>query len=69
MVLVGGAIGVAAAIGLGRAAQSMLFGMSGHDPAVVASAALLLVVVALAAGYVPAWRASRVSPAGALRRE
>ena len=69
MVLVGGAIGVAAAFGLGRAAQSMLFGMSGHDPAVVASAALLLVVVALAAGYVPAWRASRVSPAGALRRE
>ena len=69
MVLVGGAIGVAAALGLGRAAQSLLYGLQGNDPAVVATAAAVLAVVALGAGYVPAWRASRVSPAGALRRE
>jgi len=69
MVLVGGAMGVAAALGLGRAVQSLLFGLEGNDPAVVSAAALVLAAVALGAGYVPAWRASRVSPAGALRRE
>jgi ABC-type antimicrobial peptide transport system permease subunit len=69
MVLVGGAAGGAAAFGLGRAAQSLLFGLDGRDPAVVAAAAAVLAAVALAAGYVPAWRASRVSPVGALRRE
>jgi predicted permease len=69
MVLVGGAIGVAAALGLGRLVQSLLYGLEGSDPAVVATAALVLGAVALGAGYVPAWRASRVSPAGALRRE
>jgi ABC-type antimicrobial peptide transport system permease subunit len=36
---------------------------------VVAAAAIVLALVALAAGLVPAWRASRVSPAGALRSE
>jgi ABC-type antimicrobial peptide transport system permease subunit len=66
---VGGAIGVAAALGLGRAVQSLLYGLEGHDPLVVATAAVVLSAVALGAGYVPAWRASRVSPAGALRRE
>jgi len=69
MVLVGGAIGVAAALGLGRAVQSLLYGLEGSDPAVVVTAAVVLGAVALGAGYVPAWRASRVSPAGALRRE
>ena len=67
MAVVGGAIGVLAALGLGRAAQSLLFGLQGHDPAVAATAALVLGVVAFGAGYVPAWRASRVSPVGALR--
>ena len=69
MVLVGGAIGVAAALGLGRAVQSLLFGLDGNDPLVVAAAAMVLAAAALAAGYVPAWRASRVSPVGALRGE
>jgi predicted permease len=69
MVLVGGALGVAAALGIGRAARSLLFGLEGHDPAVLAAALAVLAMTALAAGYVPAWRASRVSPAGALRRE
>src|SRR5215207_7760246 len=69
MVLVGGAIGIAAALGLGRAAQSLLYGLQGDDPVVVAAAAAVLALVAIGAGYVPAWRASLVSPAGALRRE
>jgi predicted permease len=67
LALVGGAIGAVAALGLGRAARSLLFRLEGHDPATLAAAAAVITLVALAAGYVPAWRASRVSPVGALR--
>ncbi len=69
MVLVGGAIGVVAAVGLGRLAGSLLFGLSGHDPVVVALAVVVLALVAMAAGYIPARRASRVDPMQALRYE
>jgi ABC-type antimicrobial peptide transport system permease subunit len=67
MTLVGGAVGVAAALAIGRATQSLLFGLQGHDPRVVTAAATMLAVVALGAGWLPAWRASRVSPTAALR--
>ena len=69
MVLIGGAIGLAGALALGKAAQSMLFQMSGADPLVMAAAATLLTLIALAAGYVPARRATRVDPMQALRYE
>ena len=69
MVLVGGVIGIAGALALGKAAGSLLFGLEGNDPAVVVGAALLLSAVALAAGYIPALRASRVEPMQALRYE
>jgi predicted permease len=69
MLLVGGLIGIGAALALGRAAQSLLFGLEGNDPWVVASVSVLLAVVALGAGYVPALRASRVQPMEALRYE
>jgi len=69
MVLIGGVIGLAGAIGLGRVAQSMLFDMSGSDPVVMAISVVLLALVAMAAGYVPARRASRVDPIQALRYE
>ena len=69
MTVVGAAVGVVAALGIGRAAQSLLFGLDGRDPVAFASAAALLAAVALGAGCVPAWRASRVSPVGALRRD
>jgi predicted permease len=69
MTLVGGVIGVAAAIAIGMSAQSLLFEMKAYDPAVIAVATVALCAVALAAGYIPAHRASRVDPMLALRYE
>ncbi|MDP2954920.1 MAG: ABC transporter permease [Longimicrobiales bacterium] len=69
MFVVGGLIGVFAALALGRAAQSLLFGLEGSDPWVVVVVAILLGAVALGAGYVPAMRASRTDPMQALRYE
>ena len=54
---------------LGKLLQSQLFGVTATDPATVAAAALLLAAGALAAAFVPAWRASSVSPTDALRLE
>jgi len=67
MLLVGGGVGVAAALALGRAARSLLFELQGHDPAAVVGAVALLALVALAAGFIPARRASMVNPMNALR--
>ena len=69
MTLIGGAIGIAAALGIGRAAASLLYGLGGNDPFVVVTAALALTLVAFIAGYIPARRASRVNPMAALRYE
>jgi ABC-type antimicrobial peptide transport system permease subunit len=69
MALPGVALGLAAALGLTRLIASMLFGISPHDPATVASMATVLIVVAFAACYVPARRAARVDPMVALRNE
>jgi ABC-type antimicrobial peptide transport system permease subunit len=69
MGLVGGAVGLAAAVGLGLLAQSLLFELKGSDPAVLAGAAVSLTLVALAAGFIPAHRASQVDPMSALRYE
>jgi len=69
MVAIGGAIGLAAAVGLGRLAQSLLFELQGTDPLVLAAAAVSLSIVALAAGFIPAHRASQVDPMSALRYE
>jgi predicted permease len=69
MVLIGGAIGLAGAIMIGRVAQSLLFEMSGADPVVMAASTVLLALVALAAAYVPTSRAARVDPMQSLRYE
>jgi predicted permease len=54
---------------LGKLIQSQLFGVTATDPATVAAAALILAAGALAAAFIPAWRASNVSPTDALRLE
>ena len=69
MTLIGGVVGLGGALALGKGAQSMLYKMSGADPVVMALSVGFLAMVALAAGYVPALRASRVSPMQALRYE
>lgn len=69
MVLIGGILGILAALALGRWAQSLLYELEGHDPVVVALAAALLSGVAFGAGYLPALRASQVDPMQALRYE
>jgi len=69
MTLVGGVVGVAAAIAVGKAASSLLFELKGSDPTVAVLAAITLAAVAFAAGYVPARRASEIHPMQALRYE
>ena len=69
MTVVGGAIGLGGAVWLGKLAESLLFEMKGHDPVVLIGSTIVLSVVSLAAGFIPAHRASRVEPMRALRYE
>lgn len=69
MALFGAAIGIAASLGLTRLMAKQLFGVSAHDPLTYASVAGLLMLVAIAACYVPARRVVRVDPMTSLRRE
>ncbi len=62
-------IGVACSFVLTRTLESLLFGVSATDPLTFAGVALAMLVVALAASYVPARRAMRVDPMAALRHE
>jgi predicted permease len=66
---IGVAAGIAAALALGRLVASMLFGLKPWDPATFASSAALLIVVAVAASWIPARRAAGVDPIRALRHE
>jgi putative ABC transport system permease protein len=69
LILIGGAIGLGAAFGLSRSIKSLLFGVNAIDPLTFAGVSLLLVLVALVAGYLPARRAAKVDPVIALRSE
>lgn len=69
LVAVGIALGVVGALGLGRAASNLLFGISPTDLTTYAGISALLLVVAMAASYLPARRGTRVDPLIALRSE
>jgi ABC-type antimicrobial peptide transport system permease subunit len=67
--VIGLATGIAGALVLTRAMQSLLFGVSATDPLTLAGVALLLGFAALLATYIPARRATQVDPMVALRHD
>ena len=69
MTLVGGALGLLAALGVGRAASTVLYGLEGHDPTVLVAACGVLAVVALLASWLPVRRVGRIDPMAALRHD
>jgi ABC-type antimicrobial peptide transport system permease subunit len=68
-VLMGVAAGMVLAWVVGRVLASQLWGVSGYDPVTLCGAIAVLIVVGLAAAYVPSVRATRVDPAVCLRWE
>ena len=69
MAAVGLAVGLAGAIGLSRLIAAFLFGVTATDPATYAAVAVVLLLTAVFASYLPGRRAMRVDPAVALRQE
>jgi len=67
LTLLGIAVGTAAALGLTRLIETLLYKVSPRDPLVFASAFLIMMVAASAACLLPAWRATRTDPVRALR--
>jgi len=69
LIIAGAVVGTAAALGVTRFLTSVLYGVNAGDPLTLGAVAALLTVVALAACYIPARRATRVDPLVALRYE
>ena len=68
-IVAGIAVGLPVTLAGGRLVRTMLYGLSGSDPLSLIAAAVVLAIAGLAAGYLPARRASRVDPMVALRYE
>ena len=62
-------ISVPVALASSQLVESFLFNMKPNDPAAMTTAVAILVIAGLIAGYVPAWRASRISPMVAIRQD
>jgi predicted permease len=69
LLLIGVLIGAALSLVAGRGAGSLLFGLKPYDPLTLITAALLLALIAAAASFLPARRASKLDPMVALRDE
>ena len=69
LAVVGIAIGGAGALAATRAMKGLLFGVTAADPVTFVAVSLVLLLVAVIASYIPAWRATRVDPIVALRCE
>jgi putative ABC transport system permease protein len=69
MAAVGGLVGILGALALGQSLSTMLYGVSPRDPVTLGTVAAALMLIALAAAFVPAFRATRISPVVALREE
>jgi ABC-type antimicrobial peptide transport system permease subunit len=69
LLLVGGTVGMALALGMARLLSSSIVGISPYDPLTFATVTLVLLAVVLAASYLPARRAIKVDPMVALRYE
>lgn len=69
LTIVGVGVGLAIALAATRALSALLYGISPFDPVTFVGVALVLILVALAASYIPARRAARMAPLKALRYE
>ena len=69
LALIGSVIGIVGALALSRLMASQLYGVRPTDPITFVTVAALLMIVSLAASYIPARRAMRVDPMTALRYE
>jgi ABC-type antimicrobial peptide transport system permease subunit len=69
LALLGGAVGIVAALAFGRSLESMLYGVSTTDPAALVAMAGLFIAIAALASWLPARRAARVDPMSALRAD
>jgi predicted permease len=69
MTIIGMAVGLALGLGFGRVAGNMLYKLQGSDPAVLCGATIVMALVALTAGFIPAHRAAKIDPMKALRYE
>jgi ABC-type antimicrobial peptide transport system permease subunit len=69
LLAVGVVIGTGLSLVAGRSAESLLFGLDPYDPSTLIASCVLLGIVSLAAGLLPAWRAAKLDPVSALRQD